>query len=91
MNLSIKKITENEFEVKVQAKSITFHQVTISEEFYLYLTNKKISKKTLLVFSFNFLLERENNSSILSSFDLPIISNYFSDYENQVRRFIESQ
>ena len=64
MNLSIKKITENEFEVKVQAKSITFHQVTISEEFYLYLTNKKISKKTLLVFSFNFLLERENNSSI---------------------------
>ena len=43
-----------------------------------------ISKKELLNFSFNFLLERETNTSILSSFDITVISKYFPEYPKKV-------
>lgn len=35
--------------------------------------------------SFRFLLEREPNTSILSSFDLPVIGRYFPEYEREIR------
>jgi hypothetical protein len=36
--------------------------------------------------SFRFLLAREPASSILRSFDLPVIGRYFPEYEAEVRR-----
>jgi hypothetical protein len=36
--------------------------------------------------SFDFLLERESNQSILRSFDISEIERYFSDYPNQIQR-----
>ena len=48
------------------------------------LTNGKVAKKELLDFSFKFLLDKEPNTSILSSFELTIISQYFPEYENAV-------
>lgn len=36
--------------------------------------------------SFEFLLEREPNTSILSRFDLPVIARYFPDYEEDLPR-----
>ncbi len=44
------------------------------------LTKNKILKEELLKFSFNFLLEREPNTSILSKFDIIVISKYFPEY-----------
>jgi hypothetical protein len=35
--------------------------------------------------SIEFLLEREPRTSILSSFDLPVIGRYFPDYERTIR------
>ena len=49
-----------------------------------------LSKEKLLEFSFAFLLERESNASILTSFDLQVISKYFSNYEHEVRSFIDT-
>jgi len=34
--------------------------------------------------SFEFLLERESNTSILRSFDLPVIQRYFPEYERAI-------
>ena len=48
------------------------------------LTKNKISKKELLNFSLNFLLERETNTSILSSFDIKVISKDFHEYPKKV-------
>jgi hypothetical protein len=45
------------------------------------LTGGKISPKALVEQSFEFLLEREPNTMILSRFDLPVISEYFPEYE----------
>ena len=48
------------------------------------LTKNNISKEELLNFSFNFPLEIEPNTSILSSFDFSVISKYFSEYTKKV-------
>ncbi len=36
--------------------------------------------------SFDFLLRHEPKESILASFDLPVISRYFPDYESEISR-----
>ena len=45
-----------------------------------------IDESTLVQESFAFLLEREPASSILSSFELPVIARYFPEYEQEIRR-----
>ena len=88
--LSIKTQSNNRYEVIVNSKIKTTHVVTISDKDYLDLTNKKVTKEELLKFSFNFLLERESNTSILSSFELRLISKYFPEYENSVKNWCKS-
>ena len=51
------------------------------------LTNEQVTKEELLEFSFKFLLDREPNTSILSSFELTVISRYFSDFEMSVKKW----
>lgn len=41
--------------------------------------------------SFEFLLEREPPSSILRTFDLPVIGRYFPEYETEIRRRVEAR
>jgi len=41
----------------------------------------------LLEYSFQFLLDREPNTSILSFFELNIISKYFPEYESEIKNF----
>jgi hypothetical protein len=48
------------------------------------LTRGRISPETLIEKSFEFLLERESNTMILSRFDLPVIGDYFPEYEKNI-------
>ena len=89
MSISIKKSGDNVFEVLVAKTSTTTHTVTVSDQSLTDLTDNKVTKTQLLGFSFKFLLEREPNTSILSSFDIKVISKYFSDYEDEVRRWCD--
>ena len=84
MELLIAELSKDEFEITVKANQITKHVVYVTDEMLFNLTKNKISKKQLLNFSFNFLLERETNTSILSSFDLTVISKYFPEYTKKV-------
>ena len=85
--LSIKTQSNNRYEVIINLKTKTSHVVTLSDKDYLNLTNKKVTKKELLKFSFKFLLEREPNTSILSSFELTVIAKYFPEYEKSVKNW----
>ena len=85
MELLITELSKDKFEITVKADQLTKHVVSVTDQMLLNLTNNKISKEELLNFSFNFLLERESNTSILSSFDLTVISKYFPEYTNKVR------
>ena len=80
MELLITELSKDKFEITVKADQLTKHIVSVTDQMLLNLTNNKTSKEKLLNFSFNFLLERESNTSILSSFDLTVISKYFPEY-----------
>ena len=80
MTISVTAKGQDTFEVVVTTQSTTTHSVTISDAIHTQLTNGKISKETLLEKAFEFLLEREPNTSILSQFKIEVISQYFPDY-----------
>ena len=86
MSLSIKKLTNDVFTVTVAETSTTTHTVTITDQSLNDLTDNNVTKTQLLEFSFKFLLQREPNTSTLSSFDINVITKYLPDYRDEVRR-----
>ena len=80
MTISVTAKGQDTFEVVVITQSTTTHSITVTDAIHTKLTNGKISKETLLEKSFEFLLEREPNTSILSQFKIEVISQYFPDY-----------
>ena len=87
MELLITELSKDKFEITVKADQLTKHYVSVTDQMLLNLTNNKISKEELLNFSFNFLLEREPNTSILSKFDIIVISKYFPEYISKVKNY----
>ncbi len=87
MELLITELSKNKFEIIVKADQLTKHIVSVTDQMLLNLTDNKISKEELLNFSFNFLLEREPNTSILSKFDIIVISKYFPEYISKVENY----
>ena len=87
MELLINQLSNDTFEIIIYEDKQTKHLVSLSDELYFSLTSKKISKKELLKYSFQFLLEREPNTTILSSFELTEISKYFPEYLKKVKDF----
>ena len=90
MSISIKRLSDDVFEVTVAETSTTIHTVTVTDQSLKDLTVNNVTKTQLLKFSFNFLLDKELNTSILLSFDINVISRYFSDYKNEVRRWCDA-
>ena len=70
------------FQVTVTGKSTTTHEVKVQADYAQKLTGGKITTAQLVKKSFEFLLEREPNTSILRSFDLSVIARYFPEYEH---------
>jgi hypothetical protein len=87
MTILIKELSDEEFQVTVNTKTPTSHNVILTDDTYQNLTNGKVSKKELIEFSFKFLLEREPNTSILSSFEFSVISTYFPEYVKTVKEW----
>ena len=87
MELLITELSKDKFEITVNADQITKHVVSVTDQMLLNLTKNKISKEELLNFSFNFLLEREPNTSILPKFDIIVISKYFPEYISKVENY----
>ena len=79
--IEVKQKETESYEVTVREATTTTHMVTVSQDYYQKLTGGKITPETLIEKSFEFLLERESNTMILSRFDLPVIGNYFPEYE----------
>lgn len=63
------------------------HTVIVGRAYYESLTGGETSPDKLVEKSFEFLLEREPKESILSRFDLTVISNYFPEYENRIKDY----
>jgi len=81
VNVEVETIGDDEFLVKVSAATSTEHHVTLTDAYWEQIWNSRLTKKEIVSRSFAFLLEREPNSSIMRTFDLPVIQRYFSEYE----------
>jgi hypothetical protein len=84
--ITVEKITDTTFRVTVESQTTTTHEVTVSPSYYRKLTGGRISHEILIQKSFEFLLERESNTSILRSFELSVINQYFPEYEGTIRK-----
>ena len=71
-----------------EADSATSHRVTLQPEYYQKLCGGTITHEWLIIQSFKFLLEREPNTSILAEFELPVIGQYFPEYERTITELL---
>ena len=81
MSIEVETIVDDVFLVKMNAATSTEHRVTLTDAYWEQVWNRGLPKKEIIARAFAFLLERESNSSILRSFELPVIQRYFGEYE----------
>ena len=81
MNVEVNSIGDDDFLVKVSGATSTEHRVPLTDAYWEQIWNNRLPKKEIVSRSFAFLLERESNSSIMRTFNLPVIQRYFSEYE----------
>ena len=91
MEILIKKNDKNTFAVFIESSLNSNHIVTLNDDTYFEMTKGIKSKEELILFSFKFLLERENNTSILSNFNLETIQNYFPEYKNEIKNWLNHE
>jgi len=84
----VEVIDNNSFKVSVTKDSSTEHIVLLSDRFHQDVTNNKLTKTELITHSFEFLLKRESNQSILKKFNLEVISQYFPEYIEEIKKII---
>jgi hypothetical protein len=85
--IEVEQIDKTKFRVRVRDSGTeTTHDVTVTPNDYTRLTNGKAQPEQLVRRSIEFLLEREPKESILTRFDLSVISRYFPEYEREIRR-----
>ena len=77
--IKILEIDKNNFEVEINSKDKTIHKVYFSDDFLKNYDRKFESKKSIIYESFQFLLKREENTSILKTFNIEVIDYYFPE------------
>lgn len=74
------------FVVEVKAPTATRHTVTVSAGYLRELGLDQIATSRVVREAFEFLLEREPNTSVLRRFDLGEIERYFPEFRNDIAR-----
>jgi hypothetical protein len=85
--IEVEKFDASRFRVRVtDAGSESAHQVTLNPKDKTRLAGQAVEPETLIRKSFEFLLEHEPKESILSRFDLSVISRYYPEYEGEIKK-----
>ena len=87
--ISVSMVAANEYEVVVEGEVETRHRVIMSQEYYRNLCGATVTHEFVLVTAFNFLLEREPNTTILAAFDVTDINTYFPEFEEEIKTRLE--
>ncbi len=88
--IGVKHLEGDEWTVNVEGSVMTHHRVRVTKP-DLARYSEGHSVEELLLATFQFLLERESNTSILASFDLPVVGRYFPEYEREIRRRLQGK
>lgn len=84
--ITVRKLDATTYEVTVASRTTTTHRVTADPAYVAKLAGDPDQADDLVRRSFEFLLQREPNTSILSRFDLSVIERYFPEYEGTIRK-----
>ena len=82
--IEVKHSAGDEWVVTIKSTITTHHRVRVTKKDVERLAAGRLPEE-LLQESFRFLLENEPNTSILPSFDLPVIGRYFPEYEREIQ------
>ncbi len=78
-----------EFDVSVrEGGTESHHHVTMTESTYRKLSGEGVGPERVIQAAFEFLLDREPKESILSSFDVTVISRYFPSFEEDFTNYV---
>ena len=88
--IQVEYISGERWLVTVAGNTTTQHTVSVKESDLRRLGGPPPTPEQLLRASFQFLLEREPNTSILSEFELPLIGRYFPEYEREIPRYLDA-
>jgi hypothetical protein len=86
--IEVTETSPNSFSVTVHGSHITTHQVSVKPDYAGGLLGSH-NVAELVTASFQFLLDRESNTSILRSFDLSVIERYFPEYPKAINRYLK--
>lgn len=87
--IEVNETSPNSFSVTVQGSHTTTHQVSVKPDYAVQLLKASQNTAQLVAASFEFLLERESNTSILRSFDLSVIERYFPEFPKAIQRYFK--
>ncbi len=76
------------FEVTVSDGGESRHEVTVSRTDLARLTPNEESGEQLVEAAFRFLLDREPKESIMSAFDITVISRFFPEFEREIGKYL---
>ena len=86
-DMTLTSVGPREFDVRLHERGgDTSHRVTVPEDLIEELQLPEDDLETVVRESFEFLLEREPASSIMSEFSLDVISGYFPEYPQELSR-----
>lgn len=89
--IDVELVKQATYRVTVRAATTTTHEVTAEPGYVTRLTENRWSAEELIARSFEFLLQREPNTAILRRFELPIIGQYFPEYEREMEKAVSSE
>lgn len=84
--IEVTRTGDTTFRVIVRDDVTTTHDVTLQPDYRERIAGKDTQPEELVRRSFEFLLERETNTSILPMFGLPVIGRYFPEYEDIMKK-----
>jgi hypothetical protein len=71
-----------------EGKSATQHRVTMTQATYQKLTGGTVPADRCIEAAFKFLLDHEPKESILSRFDVTVISSYFPSFDRKLGDYL---
>jgi hypothetical protein len=85
--IKVERMDATQFRVEVAERGTkTTHHVTLNPKDHAKLVGETFAPEQLIRKSFEFLLEREPKESILTRFDLSVISRYFPEFECEIKK-----
>ena len=83
-DIKITPISEEVYRVQVSGRTETMHSVSMTNLDYERFTGGRKPKEQLIRFAFEFLLKREENTSILREFAICNVNEFFPEFEKEV-------